>query len=240
MIQNSLRQTFSLYSALAKNRALTVGTLHDAVGIRILKKMGSGSAMSIDILEARLACLLHSSIPLPINWPLPVIATARHPGEGGAGNLSKSIREKLLMESIPWASGIDVELRSTRGLARVIATAHQYGRTVIVSHHDFTSTPSLSMLKKLASRASGEGADLFKVATFLRDQRDLRRLIDLQMESSAIQVSAMGMGTAGRFSRLVLAGFGAPLIYGWLGNPQVSGQWPALELPRLLLEVLPE
>ena len=114
------------------------------------------------------------------------------------------------MESIPWASGIDVELRSTRGLARVIATAHQYGRTVIVSHHDFTSTPSLSMLKKLASRASGEGADLFKVATFLRDQRDLRRLIDLQMESSAIQVSAMGMGTAGRFSRLVLAGFGAP------------------------------
>ena len=73
----------------------------------------------------------------------------------------------------------------------------------------------------------------------LRDQRDLLRLIELQSGATRVPVTAMGMGPAGRFSRLVLSGFGAPLCYGWLGKPQVSGQWPALELAELLARVLP-
>lgn len=134
---------------------------------------------------------------------------------------------------------MDVELRSARALAPVIAAAHQHGRTVILSHHDFRATPTLVSLKKLVARAAGEGADLFKVATLLRDRADLQRLIDLQLEASLVPVAAMGMGPAGRFSRLVLGGFGSPLCYGWLGKPQVPGQWPALKLAGLFAEVLP-
>jgi 3-dehydroquinate dehydratase-1 len=121
----------------------------------------------------------------------------------------------------------------------VVAEAHQHGRTVILSHHDFGGTPTVNALRKLCSRSADAGADLFKVATMLRDGRDLQRLIEFQMGPAKIPMVTMGMGPAGRFSRLVLCGFGAPLCYGWLGKPQVPGQWPALQLRRLLDEVLP-
>jgi 3-dehydroquinate dehydratase-1 len=145
----------------------------------------------------------------------------------------------ILEDALGWASAVDVELRSSGALAPVIAAAHQCGRTVILSHHDFVKTPSLPSLRRLAARAAAEGADVFKVAAQLRNPADLRVLIEFQSGPNPVPVAAMGMGSAGRFSRIVLAGFGAPLCYGWLGKPQVPGQWPAAGLRRLLTEVLP-
>lgn len=227
----------SLQHLLSTGRPLVVGTLHEPTALKWLREATKAGLRGLDVLEARLDCL--GGLDLPSRWPLPVIATARHPGEGGCGNLSLSMRRRLLGEAIPWASAIDVELRSAKALATVVAQAHQHGRSVILSHHDFKSTPSLAVLKKLAARAASEGADVFKVAALLRDPRDLQRLIELQVSSPGVPVVAMGMGGAGRFSRLVLSGFGSPLCYGWLGKPQVSGQWPALRLRGLLAEVLP-
>jgi len=227
----------NIQTILSHGRPLVVGTLHEAKGISLLKTLASRRRHGVDLLEVRLDCI--GTLRLPAAWPLPVIATARHPREGGGGNLSSRERGRLLLGSLPWASALDIELRSARSLGPVIASAHQHGLTVIISHHDFAATPTLQSLQRLASAASDAGADLFKVATMLRDQRDLLRLIELQSGATRVPVTAMGMGPAGRFSRLVLSGFGAPLCYGWLGKPQVSGQWPALELAELLARVLP-
>jgi 3-dehydroquinate dehydratase-1 len=227
----------TLQHLLSKGRPLIVGTFHDSSGLKWLGGATKTALRQLDVLEARLDAL--DGLKLPKKWPLPMIATARHPGEGGIGNLAQSKRRQLLEEAIPWASAIDIELRSSKTLAPVVALAHQAGSTVILSHHDFNSTPSRAVLKKLASRAAAEGADVFKVATMLREPKDLQRLIELQLSSPGIPVVLMGMGGAGRFSRLVLSGFGSPLCYGWLGRPQVSGQWPALRLRGLLDEVLP-
>jgi 3-dehydroquinate dehydratase-1 len=233
-----IRQTLSLHHLLSQNRPLVVGTLHDSSGMHFLKKtIKVTGTLPLDILEARLDSLALRS--LPDSWPLPMIATARHPNEGGVGALPQNRRRQLLEEAIPWASALDIELRSARHFAPVIAAAHQHGRTVILSHHDFSFTPTLATLKKFAARAANHGADLFKVATQLHDPSDLLRLIEFQMSETKIPVTTMGMGNAGRFSRLVLSGFGAPLCYGWLGKPQVSGQWPARELAGLLAGVLP-
>lgn len=236
VIQSNSRKP-SLQPLLSRGRSLVVGTLHDSKGLALLKKRGSLLAGAVDVLEARLDHVDMDT--LPSLWPLPVIATARHPGEGGNGNLRAWERASLLTVALPWAAAIDVELRSAGALSAVIAEAHQHGRTVILSHHDFSATPTLAALGKLARRASDAGADLFKVATTLRGPGDLRRLIDFQSAPLPIPVTTMGMGPAGKFSRLVLCGFGAPLCYGWLGAPQVSGQWPALQLKGLLSEVLP-
>lgn len=227
----------TLQHLLSKGRPLIVGSVHEASGLKWLKRSAKGDLQALDVLEARLDMI--GGLELPKKWALPVIATARHPGEGGAGNLSLSQRRRLLANALSWAAAIDIELRSAKALAPVVAEAHQSGRTVILSHHDFKGTPSLAVLKKLASRAASEGADVFKVASLLRDPKDLQRLIELQLSSPGIPVVAMGMGGAGRFSRLVLSGFGSPLCYGWLGKPQVPGQWPALRLRSLLNEVLP-
>ena len=238
-VKTNRSQIPSLQPLLREGSPLVVGTLHDQAGAKFLTKALSRVSLfqGVDLLEVRL-----DSFPLealPERWPLPVIATARHPEEGGLGNLSQSKREALLKGALSWASALDIELRSARPLAPVIAGAHQQGRTLILSHHDFDATPTLPMLKKLASKAAAHGADLFKVATLLRDRRDLQRLVDLQLSRTEVPVIAMGMGAAGRFSRIVLAGFGTSLCYGWLGSPQVAGQWPALELRGILGEVLP-
>ena len=226
----------SLQHLLTLDRPLVVGTLHDASGIKLLKTLEK-KKLPLDLLEARLDSL--SLRTLPTSWPLPMIATVRHPDEGGRGNLTSTRRRELLDGALPWASALDIELRSAKELAPVIASAHQHGRTVILSHHNFDATPTLAMLKKLAARAADQGADLFKVATHLEDRNDLARLIEFQMTELPIPVTTMGMGRAGRFSRLVLCGFGAPLCYGWLGKPQVPGQWPALEMAGLLAGMLP-
>jgi 3-dehydroquinate dehydratase I len=228
------RQTLSLQQLLSLGRPLIIGTLHEASGLKLLKR---ADALPLDLLEARLDSLSLRS--LPANWPLPMIATARHPDEGGKANLSLARRRELLEKAISWASALDIELRSARELAPVIASAHQHGRSVILSHHDFEATPTLAQLRKLTARAADQGAELFKVATFLENRSDLQRLIEFQMSDLPIPVTTMGMGPAGRFSRLVLCGFGAPLCYGWLGKPQVPGQWPALELAGLLAGMLP-
>jgi 3-dehydroquinate dehydratase-1 len=232
-------QIQSLQPLLREGAPLVVGTLHDQSGLKFLKRAAVRDSLlrGIDLLEVRLDALPLTG--LPVRWPLPLIATARHPAEGGAGNLSQSRRQALLESALPWASALDIELRSAHSLAPVIAHTHQQGRTLILSHHDFKATPTLPMLKKLASQAAAHGADLFKVATLLRDRHDLQRLIDLQLSRTEIPVIAMGMGDAGRFSRIVLAGFGTPLCYGWLGSPQVPGQWPAQKLRGILGEVLP-
>jgi 3-dehydroquinate dehydratase-1 len=229
-------QIKSLQGLLSSGRPLVVGTIHERSALQRLRR-GSGWLSGIDLLEVRLDCL--NGMVLPETWPLPVIATARHPQEGGEGNLSQSKRAAFLEDAVTWASAIDVELRSSGQLAPVIAGAHQHGRTVILSHHDFKATPTLKVLRGLAARAADGGADLFKVAAHLRDRNDLLRLIEFQSGDSPVPVVTMGMGNAGRFSRLVLGGFGAPICYGWLGKPQVPGQWPAAELRGLLDKVLP-
>jgi 3-dehydroquinate dehydratase-1 len=229
-------QIKSIQTLITAGRPLVVGTLHDKTGLQLIRR-GASVLSALDLLEVRLDCI--EGIPLPVSWPLPVIATARHPDEGGSGSLSKVRRAGLLNDAVSWSSAIDVELRSAKALAPVIAQAHQHGRTVILSHHDFIRTPAIKTLKSLAVKAANSGADLFKVATQLRDRSDLLSLIEFQSGISPVPVVAMGMGSAGRFSRVVLAGFGAPLCYGWLGKPQVPGQWPAAELRSLLNGVLP-
>ena len=233
------RQILSLQPLLGRGRNLVVGTLHDQKGLTFIKKTEKNLSLieGVDVLEVRL-----DSFPLtgmPTRWMRPVIVTARHPAEGGVGNLSQSKRRELLESSLPWASALDIELRSAVAMSSLISRTHQQGKTLILSHHDFVATPTPLTLKKLAFKAADHGADLFKVATLLRDRHDLLRLLDLQTSNTPIPIVAMGMGAAGRFSRIVLAGFGTPLCYGWLGSPQVSGQWPALELREVLDQILP-
>ena len=107
---NQPRQTLSLQQLLSLGRPLVIGTLHEAAGIKLIqtenffqasekssKARTKGSnlpALPLDLLEARLDSLSPRS--LPANWPLPMIATARHPDEGGKGNLSLARRRELL------------------------------------------------------------------------------------------------------------------------------------------------
>lgn len=172
---------------------------------------------------------------------LPCLITARHPDEGGAGNLSTEERRQLLLRFLPLATLIDVESRSVTDLSDVIHQAGESEVGVIASAHDFTDPMSQEVLERITQDAFDADADVIKIAMKLNTMRDLSRLIDLTDTLSSVgsPVAAMGMGPLGKISRLALAAAGSCLNYGYLAEPNAPGQWPAAELRRLIAEIRP-
>ena len=155
--------------------------------------------------------------------PARFIITARDPREGGANHLSAPRRRALLLQFLPRAAWVDVELRSARLLQSVLRSAEAKNIRKIISFHDFESTPSASRLDKIASDARSLGADVIKVATRTDTFAQFDRLLDFFDRPRAAAVAAMGMGKLGRASRLELARRDSVLKYAHLGSPAAPG-----------------
>jgi 3-dehydroquinate dehydratase I len=167
----------------------------------------------------------------------PILFTARHPAEGGKGPEDDAGRAAMLEPFLDFAALIDVELRSASGMKSLLEKAHAAGVGVVGSFHDFQATPANDTLTGARDFAQTVGFDAVKVATYLNGTSDLTRLITLTAERMRLPFSAMGMGPLGRVSRLVLAKTGSLLNYGFLGNSNAPGQWPAAQLKELLAQL---
>ncbi|CAN5770925.1 type I 3-dehydroquinate dehydratase [soil metagenome] len=193
-----------------------------------------------DIVELRLDSIglppdeLHSHAS---HLTRPILITARHPDEGGHGQLGAAQRSALLESHLDVASLMDVELRSAEELLPTIRKAQQQNIEVIGSFHDFNATPSDDVLRGAVDFGIQYKFDAIKIATLLQSADDLARLLHLLAIEKRIPISIMGMGTLGRASRLVLAKCGSVLNYGYLGQSNAPGQWPARRLKQLLQEL---
>jgi 3-dehydroquinate dehydratase-1 len=191
-----------------------------------------------DLFELRLDGLVHTIEIVRAaldRLGAPLIITARHPREGGANRLSSPSRRSLLIEFLPRAAYVDVELRSARHFGEVLRSAQANKIRAIVSFHDFRGTPSASRLDEILRRAESLGADLVKIATRTDTPAELARLLDFfERRRSAANIVAMGIGKLGRKSRLELARRGCALNYARLGEPRVTGQLSIGELRRAL------
>ena len=205
-----------------------VGIVDSLDAIRKAKRL---PARAVDFLEWRADCL-PLEIPLPRS-PFPWIITARHPSEGGCGSLTSSARREMLSRHLHVAAALDIEVRSLLGMKDVIREAQGIGVQVIASFHNFQKTPTAAALKKTIRRAADAGADIVKIATVIQSPSDFAKLLDL-FQSQTIPLSVMGMGALGMASRVLFASCGSILNYGWLDQPNVPGQWSAVELKRLL------
>ena len=217
-----------------------VGAIHSEASLRRALRLRPGS---VDLLELRVdhfaqdpGILLRKIERLAF----PLLVTARHPAEGGANDLSFARRGALFMQFLPFASVIDVELRSVKRLGSVLAMARTHEVEVVLSHHDFRATPSPSRLETLQRSAQAAGADIFKVAALTSTPRDLSSLLSLLSNRSKLPLSVMGMGALGKVSRLVFAEAGSVLNYGYLDRPNASGQWEATLLKQRLKELREE
>ena len=158
----------------------------------------------------------------------PVIVTARHPGEGGANNLSGARRRDLLSRFLPYAKYVDVELRSADSLHSLFPHSDV---ARILSLHDFDSTPTPRSLHAKARKAKSLGAAVFKVATRTDTPAQLARLLEFISEDEVgLPVAAMGIGSLGALSRILLAGCGSCLAYASLADANVEGQLAVPEL----------
>ncbi len=215
---------------LSLSRRNLIGTLHEKSGwLRI-----GGLAGVLDAVEVRV-----DSLPKPpgcediARLPLPAIVTVRDRAEGGALDLSGQERSGLYLELLPVSAAIDLEIKNLKPLAAVVAKAHDLKKPVIASFHDFTGTPTVKFLKKLASQARAAGADCVKIAATPRSPAELGILLSA-LEEIGPPVAIMGMGPLGKISRLALARCGSCLNYSWVGRPQVPGQWAARDFRKVL------
>ena len=234
-------QLLSSKNLLLSTRPLTVGVASSPEAVSELLSLSSADrADTCDLVELRLDLLkveaseLRQVIPM---LELPVLLTARHPDEGGQGSADAAGRIAMLEPLLDLATLIDVELRSVPDMRALIKKAQGMGVQVIGSFHDFTATPGDEILTGAHEMAATAGLNAVKLATYLNTPEDLIRLMRLVTGQRRLPMSVMGMGTYGRMSRLTLAKLGSLLNYGYVGQSNAPGQWPAERLKELLAEM---
>ena len=221
-------------------RPKVVAAVHSTGALRRALRLRPGA---VGLLEIRVDAFASDPAPLLRALPRlrgPLLITVRHPAEGGAHRLSLARRRALFAQFLPFAQFIDIELRSVKALAPIMAAARARGVGVIVSDHHFKTVPTPARLQHTIRRAHAAGADICKIAALADTPAALARLLALFTAPQPLPLSVMGMGRFGKISRLLLAQAGSVLNYGYLDQPNASGQWEAVLLQKRLAELEPD
>jgi 3-dehydroquinate dehydratase I len=218
--------------------AAVVGTIHSASALHEALRLKPGE---VDLLELRVDHFMSDPSALRRALPklrFPLIVTVRHPAEGGAAKLGGKERSELYREFLRAAAMIDVELRSAKTLRAVLDEAAEAGVSRILSWHDFRRTPKRPELEQRWEEAKRFSPEVIKFATRTASAAHLGVLLDfLTSRPRRPAASVMGMKEFGKISRLTLGAAGSVLNYGYLGELQVLGQWPARVLKERLREL---
>lgn len=160
----------------------------------------------------------------------PVLATIRHSREGGAWSGSEAERLDLFSALLPHVDAVDVELAADEIRDEVVRRAHAAGKTVVLSSHDFSATPSLDALRLVVSAATHAGADLVKIATLANSDSDVRVLAHLLLESRMTPLVAIAMGDHGVKSRVFFPALGSRFTFAALDRSTAPGQLPLTKM----------
>lgn len=209
--------------------------------------LSTGQSPCCDILEYRLDNLLEDKDRVPARLDassVPALITVRRPDEGGANDLTDSARIEIYRDFLSRSSLIDVEIasfESESAFLELATEAKEAGVLVISSFHDFTGYPGREKLCAVIERGYQSGADVVKLAMVIETMSELFELTEVVEEQAAKGrlISAMGMGSLGKISRLVLARAGSCLNYGYLQTENAPGQWSAKDLKALIEETAP-
>jgi 3-dehydroquinate dehydratase-1 len=195
---------------------------------------------SADLCELRIDLLQNCSADLGTliaDLAIPKIVTVRDPREGGANQLSAETRLKLFSQWLPVCDYIDIECRNLSEFSGLVREAERRGKGIIYSFHDFEKTPEVSQMEELLERTEPKANQIFKIATEVSTWQDVEKLILFMGRNHERNVAAMGMGSLGKLSRLVLARLGSVLVYAALGRKVVAAQWEVTALRSILAEL---
>lgn len=173
---------------------------------------------------------------------IPVVVTLRGREEGGGFQGDDLTRVAILKEAMKFgADFIDIDLRGTKRLMGELKNQRRLSKEstkFIVSYHNFSFTPKLPALKRIAKKCWDAGGDMVKVVTKALTVDD--NLATMQLvswgKSRGIPTISFCMGELGKASRLMAPLLGAPFTYASLfrGMEQAPGQLPLEELTTIL------
>jgi 3-dehydroquinate dehydratase I len=153
---------------------------------------------------------------------IPLIATCR---PDNVGKEEQYRQLKIAIES--GAKYVDIELETNKKQRkRIIETAQKNKCDIIISYHNFESTPGIKELNKKVSACYMFGADLAKIAVQVNSHEDNARILSLY--NTKRRIVAIGMGELGKMTRVLAPLLGAEFTFAAMdsGLATAPGQIP--------------
>ncbi len=168
---------------------------------------------------------IHSLFSLPKR----LIATFR------PGGTAEDQRKSALLTAISaGAYMVDIEVDAAVPYKEeIIRRAKERGCRVMISYHNFFKTPERAELEHIVNWCFESGAQVAKIACAVQDRRESARLLGLLDDPRILVV--VGMGEAGRITRIAAPWLGSLFTYGSLSskNETAPGQLEANFLKSL-------
>lgn len=195
----------------------------------------------VDVVEIRLDGMVNPQVADCIkSLNKPVLATNRPLWEGGQWSGTEETRADLLCQALSWgARFVDIELRAAPAIrARIREQADQCGAQMIISSHNFQTTPSSRSLTRILNAMRGSGANIGKIVVTANNPGDCLRVLTLQEKamSAGFPLCAFAMGESGAISRLATLKLGGFMTYAALNREQATapGQLTVETLHQML------
>ncbi len=171
---------------------------------------------------------------------LPLLVTNRVEWEGGESpDTSGRLDALAIAVELPHVEAVDLELAALESgdAERVREHAHAHDAHVVVSTHDFETTPDPDKLEE-SLRSACENGDVGKLAVTAESPGDALDLLSATWEltSAGETVATMAMGEAGRHSRAVAPLYGSRIGYAPVdpADATAPGQYDLATLRRLV------
>jgi len=161
-----------------------------------------------------------------------VLATCRLDSHSGyfKGTIDQQTR-LLAKAAAAGASAIDLEIESAERAGPAVESLREH-TPVVVSYHNFDSTPSLEPVLRRLMRVR---ADAYKIATLARKPTDSLRLVEFLREHHKAPLIAFTMSEQGLCTRVLSPGLGGLFTYAAPGEADgtAPGQIPARVMKSL-------
>jgi 3-dehydroquinate dehydratase-1 len=171
-----------------------------------------------------------------IQTDLPLILTVRGEKEGGVFVGSEAERVECIKEGIKLADAIDIELMMEKGWRdELLEEGKKMNKPIIVSYHEFDSTPEEEVMRRIIEEEVDIGADVAKLAVKANSLEDVIRLLQVTYEMSSsleIPICTVSMGSLGKISRIAAPFFGSAIAYGYITGETAPGQLSVSDLRR--------
>ena len=170
-----------------------------------------------------------------------ILVTNRRKDEGGGFSGTEGERVELLKEAVGLgADYVDIEMGTAGALIRelVAKIGNHHGRTKwIISHHNFSTTPSVRALRRKLDECKRTGADIIKIVTYAKSIEDNLRVLGLipYARRKDQEIAAFCMGEMGRISRIIAPLLGSYFNYASLerGTESAPGQLTIEEMRQV-------
>ena len=137
-----------------------------------------------------------------------------------SGNLNYNERLKAYLFALDLGVNyIDLDFETDFDLLRILQPKISNSKTqLILSQHNYSSTPDFVKLKESAQKAFDFGADIAKIITTANSKNDLENIYRLYQHFD--NLIAFSMGEIGVVSRAKILTLGAPYTYASFSNAE--------------------